>query len=1383
MKRSKLCFMLMIAFICVFTGWTACEATSVMIRGKALSEISDVVKQATGSEFPEIQKHSLLFYERMMDNGHLMMQPRVFTISADGSLKQEYVLEGQELSTVTTALYPTSSAVQRFDVAMSDKRFGRRRNVMFVTPGLGNNQTVKGFSTIQSDGSDEDSKISNVDGDCAIHKSAKAYGSTETNLNFQTSHSWGCGHMTIKGIDRDVFVYGFTPEMSNRNPRFYLRFMAADRNESGDVNYDVDYLPISTSEADSAFCFYYGGDIRGAAIATGDFDNDGYKNEIAVCFNGDKGVSLSVYTVRTVSDTDKRLVVDRIHFNDDSNSSSANFYSVIGDGGGGYSLVCDAQPTMNVMAGDFDGDGKQEIATVCRSFPGKARENTQMKITVFKYEGGTRWTITDKSVDYGSFGSPRATRADVDGDGRDEIVVFLTLEQNGSYYPILELWYFDQGSITPTRHNLAKGGRGSFDLLNRDFGGDYLNRSYFFNEAFSITAGPLTGRAGKVKLADDIAISYSDGGESAVYVVPTLLDSNKNFAGFGATKTVYSYHTEYQARRGSVVTSDFANEVLMLGKPVHTMDTHDESFIVVLQALPHHVDNVDTDGNLTAGPINYTFSGFAGDEGNGEMSVTYTNTQTNSTANSVSYNMTSTTDTIALLGDAGPYVHGYLKFRTMGANFAAKADPKLTPLAEGMNSLMDFVTDSISKTNTNGSASAAKETIQNGMTAYEDDTVMMSYAPQHFWRYPILNDPLPKWFVEGQRADANNGSVNAESQKRYLSFSMYDTIKPKNGTSKTVASYQPRHDETNFFSYPATIDGIESYNPKGELGSPLEVAWSKGALITSTTKFENAETATQGLEDEVKRSPLTKLISTIATALGFDDPDPLPPYTSHSETFTKEFSQSEQIDIRVQGRSTLPGENAGHTLLAMPFITREGTMQVGTAVQLDLDSPLWREKIPDEPVVSRYRTYPDPSLVLPQKFKRNGATFAAQDDNIKAMQISGVRYYVPALALNTTSQLIAGMTYKISVPIYNASFLDASFDVKLSYASQKEFSLRNPSATAKEIGTVHMNLGGWSNLESENNKGWAEFEWAVPPELSSDYCRFYVQIDPENKIEEVHESRLDSSGAVRDVGGNNEGYFNFDIMSIEDAVATVKERDHGVKSSTARHSGPVIYREICRQGQDEDEENVKGAVEIEDETGTVKVNVKFEGESEPEQATLVLALFQLIADYYKSELSQDITIPMTVTIEYDGDEYYPEAIFSGCNLKEGVYDRIGGDATQLTDDDIEDAFFAYNMPLIPHSSHEFVMNVVPYFIDSVNGAVFDISVPALVNVINDAEDEETDNSGNDNSGGNGDSGNGDSGNSNSGSFPSSGGGGCDAGFSVLAFGLVLSGLMVGRKRR
>ena len=154
-------------------------------------------------------------------------------------------------------------------------------------------------------------------------------------------------------------------------------------------------------------------------------------------------MKLYVYTVYKVADG---LQVKHIPFNNNTFDKNVTEYFFI-HVGGTYDVACETQPAMNVFAGDFDGDGKQEIATVNRTFPGKATNNMQMRVNTFKYDSAAKsWATGGQSVEYQSYGSPRATRADVDGDGRDEIVVFLTLEQDGTYYPELEMWYFNQAA-------------------------------------------------------------------------------------------------------------------------------------------------------------------------------------------------------------------------------------------------------------------------------------------------------------------------------------------------------------------------------------------------------------------------------------------------------------------------------------------------------------------------------------------------------------------------------------------------------------------------------------------------------------------------------------------------------------------------------------------------------------------------------------------------------------------------------------------------------------------------------------------------------------------------------------------------------------------------
>ncbi|MBQ3458249.1 MAG: hypothetical protein IJG30_04730, partial [Synergistaceae bacterium] len=522
----------------------------------------------------------------------------------------------------------------------------------------------------------------------------------------------------------------------------------------------------------------------------------------------------------------------------------------------------------------------------------------------------------------------------------DEIVVLVLQDwYQTQIYPRLEFWGFEHGSIQPVRNSHCnKGGGNNTDLFgyvldNSD--GSY-NKSFKTAEDFCITAGPLTGVRGHVKLAEDIVISQVDENVSRVFVIPPVLNENRDFIAFGETKKIYEDTTVDSARRGGVITSDFANESLMLGEPHHTQDDHDESYVALLQALPYHVDNVDSNGNLTAKPTNYTFSGF-GDMADGiagQMRIAYSSTRASEESKSASFGLASTTETVSLLGDAGKYAAGYLKFRATEANIAGNFDSRIKAAAGAYTALMDFVTDKIDTTTTNASTSATKVTLKEGFDARQFDRFVTYSAPQHIWRYKILNKPLPSWYVLGPKADYVSRDFDTESKDRYMTFSMYDEATPAGAGSDTHSGYQARHEEGNFFSYPSTIEDIEGYTAGGALiSSPYRAAWAK-SQTGMAVKFEQSKIDSQTYDEHIEKSELTKTVSAIASFFGAKDPSPLPPYTSHSEAFVKKYSSSETISIDVYGRTTLPGEAASHTLMAMPYTTREGTMKVGTAVSL-----------------------------------------------------------------------------------------------------------------------------------------------------------------------------------------------------------------------------------------------------------------------------------------------------------------------------------------------------------------------------------------------------------------------------------------------------------------
>ena len=678
-----------------------------------------------------------------------------------------------------------------------------------------------------------------------------------------------------------------------------------------------------------------------------------------------------------------------------------------------------------------------------------------------------------------------------------------------------------------------------------------------------------------------------------------------------------------------------------------------------------------------------------------------------------------------------------------------------------MNTIMDFITDKIDTTTSEVDSSASSNYSTKNVEALLWDNALVYKAQQHIWRYKILNNPLPSWYALGARADSTGGNIKPDGVARTITFSLYDTPVRYDIASDTDNSYRARHEEGNLFSYPSSIDDVDGYNDKGELAEREWVSWSKGKDSSKEIGFmqekinsvEYTETSTpselskiwSGLESfvddavdsvsgffddavdavggffsdvgdwfsDVFSSSVPENKFSAADITGLFGGSDIPDTTSHGETFTKQFSTEEKIKLGLYGRSTVPGEEAAYNIMSMPFVAREGTLKVAHAVELATNvsaARLWGYR-------SRYRQYPDPSLVLPRKFYRDGTSLKASTNNSSAMEMRRVRFYMPQLGHFSTNDLIAGLTYEIQIPIYNASFLAAkNFDVKLSYAKEGDyvrdsavFNTEEPHKTMgllKEIQTNHnVSLNGWGN-----NRGWVSFTWTVPTntaELDTGNYLFFVQIDPNKALAEVHESRLDyNTGEILDAGGNNEGYFKFSATSVSDVQKKLKStKSSALRASSVKSLSPrgTIYR-VAAGGTSRAGEVFSAA----EDTGAITANASFGNAS----GLGMNELFDVFNKGYTDtssgrqggaetiQASEDITYPVTITIDYNGDVFYPEAYLCGYNYKAGTKE-------------VDHGFLHYKIALIPHSSTTVTINLTKNLMDYENGTGFEIVVPEV----------------------------------------------------------------------
>ena len=157
-----------------------------------------------------------------------------------------------------------------------------------------------------------------------------------------------------------------------------------------------------------------------------------------------------------------------------------------------------------------------------------------------------------------------------------------------------------------------------------------------------------------------------------------------------------------------------------------------------------------------------------------------------------------------------------------------------------------------------------------------------------------------------------------------------------------------------------------------------------------------------------------------------------------------------------------------------------------------------------------------------------------------------------------------GDTY---VPVYNASFLPSdgktlTIPAKLYY--RRAWSDETGTLIGTPIATTNV-IGGWKK-GTENNKALLKFNWDNVPELQEGAYEFYVVLDPDKQIDEVHEA-----WTTQTPEGNNNGYYPFGISygsrTSEELIA--KDFQLRYKARSAKNTSTASA--ALRAADDDDE--------------------------------------------------------------------------------------------------------------------------------------------------------------------------------------------------------------------
>ena len=1060
-----------------------------------------------------------------------------------------------------------------------------------------------------------------------------------------------------------------------------------------------------------------------ADIAVDDFDGDGSKNEIAFVYSDTKAIFLKVlqFTGRGL----KEIYSSTLHTYNSNRSFGLGFADVVKNLDGSYYNL-----SVSIAKGDFDGDGKKEFAVVfkdCISVTHNSNDawwsglSGAIRILTHKWNG-TTFTHTESINTFDSSVleeknyrciikatlGVKAVGADLDGNGRDEVVILRTglrfdrfWGRGGSGSPFvyemvstINVFEFDYGSLNPkepwqpiTNWQQSRNVwiniplSSCFIQLNQD--GDIHKNVQktvtgtemplpFMDREFDIVAGKFTGNMGAGTICDEIIVKYPirDGygdftktGDILMHDRIVLVTNMKKGDHYELTEL----KSCAQGERVGLAVDDYFGESVELGNSVLTIsDVDDKNYLAILQAPPYHVDNLTEDGTaLQEQPRNFNYRR--------ESSVRYENTNTKTESENVKFTMSNSYETIFMFDS--PFVRDVAKTYNKIKGGVSKiiehpggslipGVPYIEKQFKGITGIIDPLLDRVKQTTEKTNSNASTTDIKISTAATRQDVLFVSGSKQYIWRYPILTRPVPYWLGGGSSATFGNAKVT--DKEHFITFVINDSRTTRTAYGINDSNYQPTHEAGNLFSYPKSLEEIEGYTKRTEITKPI--TW-EGPELTQEISLTKEKGEQKVTSTKVEKGIITTVASVIDSF--FSTNLAKIPRVPNPKTFERTTKSTESLNIKIPEESY----KARHQATFEGYIDVSGAMRVAFAVDdLNMKDKLWSS-------TSLYSLRPDPSFVLPEKFMYDfkkddsGADtekkyFKGNDNDPTALEMRGVRISVPDYGgMASNGVLMKGLKYDFEVPVYNASFRDVeNVKVRLSYATENRSSANRIKITEATI----QELPGWGN--GKVNKTYVKFSWT--PDITMGNYYLFAEIDPDGLIKEVHENRRDNENKIVDYGGNNLGYIS---ISVVDESAKIYDRTSLKVSSSAADN----YEEYT-------EEDYKAVYQYFYDHLKLTLNGFDNWES----------FWGSIADKDKNE-----PIVIEAKITYTGEYVVPSTTFLGYSYNEETTDRQSS-GEEIAEDD--SYLVSRELALIPNESTSFSFIAVPSMLRE---ALFEMEVP------------------------------------------------------------------------
>ncbi len=792
---------------------------------------------------------------------------------------------------------------------------------------------------------------------------------------------------------------------------------------------------------------------RGIVVTSGNFDGDEY-DEFAVLYEIKAGVELKVYKVQ--ADAISPLASTTIPHEADCTRYCRR---------------------IGVTAGDFDGDGLDELITA-------TIDGTTLKSSYFEVQGSElilkdRTAIFEPDEDhveaarrqgYYAWQCPdlRLISADFEADGRTvgaisyrKSIHYIPYEWGGDEhfrYGIALLWIDPetQALLTtaePERIEVEEEYALTVDIaalstVDHDTPGDRI-----------ICAA----------LADRPVYSGDDN-----YLVK-VLDVDKNVE---LSSEQFHYHTRFEwgepshdpeqadqihpSWSFSIAAGEFDGAGQTLDAPEELVFEETYQPVLILQTPPQHIDVFDEGVTNLSYFVEFN-SQFDYEEGTSQLAA---NRSTAEYGNGLY-------SSAEVKGTYGPF--------SFGVN--TKTDAMWKNAIEAQNSRYQ------------------ETALTSQLRTTVDDLVRYNEKTVRYWRYPA--------------------PMGADNESLQFAIPDADSAHSYTANGSGLDYYQPEHENGNLLSYPwfpsLPDDDVEVLH-QGQIIEIGEGDLDESLALSSRQASSAAETSghTWQLSAGVSAGFSIGLVAGSAEA-GYQH-DQAVQQSSTSETTTYGL---ERISIHKVGEAAELLSEQSYAIQPLFFRKEGGPIQVSYTVNPNSLGAWW---------YNNYRSAPDPALNLPDRWKRTSLA-----PGVAGEQLVGTYSYVPNTGLSrhrmksffvfdkplSDENAQQGWGAEVNTElylrarIYNYSMKRAP-DVRVQFQYQvydgNEWSTRKNIGNAVSVG----NIPAWGNPANQINWTWAEISFT--PTAPGYYC-FWVIVDPTDELQEL------SLHDNRDRYSNNVGYW------------------------------------------------------------------------------------------------------------------------------------------------------------------------------------------------------------------------------------------------------------------